>query len=185
MKQKGFTIVELLIVIVVIAILATISIVAYSGIQQRAKNTAIVDAASKSLRLVQAYIAANGTYPMAAAVNACVTSTSGCNNGSATIGSYATFDNNMATIGTLPRSIPAASSNEYGLWFTYNSGVTLNGVSQPMLILYYLSGTSQKCGVDNVVNYTWPALTSSTTGYTQNTANGNTRCWASVPGPSV
>ena len=33
----GFTIVELLIVIVVTAILATISIVAYNGIQNRAK----------------------------------------------------------------------------------------------------------------------------------------------------
>ena len=39
---KGFTIVELLIVIVVIAILAAISIVAYNGIQSRANNTKIV-----------------------------------------------------------------------------------------------------------------------------------------------
>ena len=39
MKQRGFTIVELLIVIVVIAVLATISIVAYSGIQERARVT--------------------------------------------------------------------------------------------------------------------------------------------------
>lgn len=35
-KSSGFTIVELLIVIVVIAILATISVVAYTGIQSRA-----------------------------------------------------------------------------------------------------------------------------------------------------
>lgn len=39
--QKGFTIVELLIVIVVIAILATIVIVAYNGIQERARATKI------------------------------------------------------------------------------------------------------------------------------------------------
>lgn len=38
---RGFTIVELLIVIVVIAILAAISVVAYNGIQHRAKVSAV------------------------------------------------------------------------------------------------------------------------------------------------
>ena len=40
-RQKGFTIVELLIVIVVIGILAAITIVVYNGIQNRA-NDAVV-----------------------------------------------------------------------------------------------------------------------------------------------
>jgi prepilin-type N-terminal cleavage/methylation domain-containing protein len=40
-KQTGFTIVELLIVIVVIAILATITVVAYNGVQDRARDSKI------------------------------------------------------------------------------------------------------------------------------------------------
>lgn len=40
-RNTGFTIVELLIVIVVIAILATITIIAFNGIQNRAKSAAI------------------------------------------------------------------------------------------------------------------------------------------------
>lgn len=40
-NKNGFTIVELLIVIVVIGILAAITLVAYNGIQARANDTAI------------------------------------------------------------------------------------------------------------------------------------------------
>ncbi|MCA9336234.1 prepilin-type N-terminal cleavage/methylation domain-containing protein, partial [Candidatus Saccharibacteria bacterium] len=38
-RLSGFTIVELLIVIVVLAILAAITIVAYNGIQQRSRDS--------------------------------------------------------------------------------------------------------------------------------------------------
>lgn len=62
-KQKGFTIVELLIVIVVIAILASITVVAYTGIQERTKNIAIQSDISQVAKLVEAYAAENGAYP--------------------------------------------------------------------------------------------------------------------------
>ncbi len=49
-KQLGFTIVELLIVIVVIAILAAITIVSYNGIQERARISTAQSFASQLIR---------------------------------------------------------------------------------------------------------------------------------------
>lgn len=63
-RQKGFTIVELLIVIVVIAILAAITIVAYNGIQNRAKDTAVQTSVSQASRKVLAQTVLNSDeYP--------------------------------------------------------------------------------------------------------------------------
>jgi prepilin-type N-terminal cleavage/methylation domain-containing protein len=63
-NKKGFTIVELLIVIVVIAILAAITIVAYNGIQNRAKVTEVQSAVSQASRKVMAYsVSNNDEYP--------------------------------------------------------------------------------------------------------------------------
>jgi prepilin-type N-terminal cleavage/methylation domain-containing protein len=61
----GFTIVELLVVIVVIAILAAITIVAYTGISSKATAASLVsdlDNASKQIKLFQVI---NGAYPTA------------------------------------------------------------------------------------------------------------------------
>ena len=64
--KKGFTIVELLIVVVVIAILAAITIVAYNGIQNKAKNSQMVTATSAYAKAIKAYYISNGdTVPMA------------------------------------------------------------------------------------------------------------------------
>ena len=61
----GFTIVELLIVVVVIAILAAISSVAYQGIQQRASNAVRIAAAKEWLNAIHEYVAVNQAYPSA------------------------------------------------------------------------------------------------------------------------
>ena len=63
-KQSAFIIVELLIVIVVIAILAAITIVAYTGIQERAKASAVSSAASQAGKQALAYAPTNNDlYP--------------------------------------------------------------------------------------------------------------------------
>jgi len=61
--HRGFTIVELLIVVVVIAILAAISIVAYTGIQQRAKNSSRIAVGDQWVKAFKLYEAQNGTKP--------------------------------------------------------------------------------------------------------------------------
>lgn len=62
-KNSGFTIVELLIVIVVIAILASITIVAYNGIQSRARDSVRSSDIEQVKKAVELYYVDNGSYP--------------------------------------------------------------------------------------------------------------------------
>jgi prepilin-type N-terminal cleavage/methylation domain-containing protein len=66
-KQTGFTIVELLIVIVVIGILAAITIVAYNGVQGRANDTAIQSDLQNIAQKLEIYKADFAVYPAGAA----------------------------------------------------------------------------------------------------------------------
>ncbi len=62
-KQEGFTIVELLIVIVVIGILAALVITTFTGIQQKARDTERTTDVKAIHGQVEAYYAQNGSYP--------------------------------------------------------------------------------------------------------------------------
>lgn len=66
---RGFTIVELLIVIVVIGILAALVVVTYSGIQQKARDTERKTDVNALHGQLEAYQAQNGKYPTLANAN--------------------------------------------------------------------------------------------------------------------
>lgn len=63
---RGFTIVELLIVIVIIAVLAAITIVAYNGIQARANTSAVLSDLQTASKKIAIYELDNGRYPSGA-----------------------------------------------------------------------------------------------------------------------
>jgi prepilin-type N-terminal cleavage/methylation domain-containing protein len=118
-KQKGFTIVELLIVIVVIAILAAITIVAYNGIQNRAKDGARDNAVSTIRKVLEQYKIDEGQYP-----NICGTANAGCN--ISLLSSFA-VPKYVASIPNDPESskpiayVINSTSDGYGLLVRYQS----------------------------------------------------------------
>lgn len=63
-RKNGFTIVELLIVVVVIAILAAITIVSYTGIQSKANDSAVQTDFSAIAKKLELYYTDNGKYPV-------------------------------------------------------------------------------------------------------------------------
>lgn len=70
--KSGFTIVELLLVIVVIAILAAVSVVAYNGVQKRSDNAARLSELRGWYQLFELYKAQNGSYPPLSAQFTCL-----------------------------------------------------------------------------------------------------------------
>lgn len=62
-KHKGFTIVELLIVVVIIGILAAIVVVAYNGITSQAQASSIKNDLTSAAKKLEIYKVENGSYP--------------------------------------------------------------------------------------------------------------------------
>lgn len=195
-KQTGFTIVELLIVIVVIAILAAISVVAYTGVQDRAeasKTAAAVKAYKDALIL---YKTDNGVYPTTGAV--CLGDQYGLfTGGSVPACRYSTsqiaVDAGSSGIardalkpylgGQLP--MPSTkllhySTTEYVGAHFYGSAYNYTLDGNPVVTIeYYIKGDT--CPVGPVYNATAPAFTSPPVSRTQALSDGS-RCFLLLPG---
>lgn len=182
-KQSGFTIVELLIVIVVIAILAAITIVAYNGIATRATNTSMSSSASQVVKVISGYVAEKGAYP--ATVQSCVTTGMSCQWGGNAVSPNNSFTNNLQTIGNVPSSVPVIDeATAKGIVYSYNSSRTFNGNSRPAVIVFFIKGNND-CGVANVTNSGGVSMSSSTTGKTAySSATDIVTCVVSLDGPA-
>lgn len=99
-KSQGFTIVELLIVVVVIAILAAITIVSYNGITNRANQSAAKALAATVQKKAELYNSEIGHYPL---LTTDLT-------GAATSTSYATPTNVFASPSTGNTTAPGSTN---------------------------------------------------------------------------
>ncbi len=157
-SERGFTIVELLIVVVVIAILAAITIVSYNGITRSANASSAKSTAATVAKKIEAYQAEVGSYPATANLLTADTSkayyiTAGAAATSSIIAGTATpwaftvngLDSNngkntvvvrkcSAATGNTQASITAPTGIEIRIYDYENSaGATTNGVIQAVL----------------------------------------------------
>ena len=184
--RSGFTIVELLIVIVVIAILAAISIVAYNGIQSRARNIQQLSTAKTYLTVFASYVAQNNSYPPYSRSRTCLNvDQADCVNNTAW-NRDATLENALKTIANplaqASTSVPTVGTPKMGyVPVVGSSDLTLDGVSNPFLI--YTIEPPATCTSGTPASGVWPNFTSSvpTQGYTGTEANGIRVCMIPLP----
>lgn len=191
--KRGFTVVELAVIMVVIAILAMIVVSAYTNIQNDAKNSAIINAAEQVVKSVKSYVGSTGEYPLTVAsgnISACTTELTGCMDASSTFAMNTTLTNNIKNVvGILPTTIPKVGSVAYGIRYNYHVSRTYNGVSQPVVVQYFLIGENVDCRLPRVATSSWTSMTASTTGYynsgTYSDGKTYTQCIVSIPGPEL
>lgn len=196
-KSSGFTIVELLIVIVIIGILAALVIVAYNGIQQRARNTSRIASAKEIMKIVAAYTAQEGKYPPAA--QACIgtgyTDWDGngsldCYQSAHTFHPNAPLDAELQKVTNIPKvetsSMKGNSGVLYGGFFYYPNPApgTVDGQVGRITMRYFLEGTNQNCGVPNVLTATGANIyVTNGAANTSSNNDGNTYCVIVFPEP--
>ena len=188
-NSRGFTIVELLIVIVIIGIIAAIVIIAYGGIQDRANNQQTESAITAYKKALIQYATDNGSYPVNSTSSSCLGEPAYSNCWPA--GTNATFNNAirpyLGNVNPLPR--PSTQLLTYygtraGGGYMYDTIKTVDGQPHYYYIAYVLKGQG-KCTLPGLLSGPWTGFSSAppASKYTE-THSGNSLCAIALPNPS-
>jgi len=185
-RREGFTLVELLIVIVVIAILAAITIVAYGGVTEKARVATLQSDLSQAKTFMESYLAENGQYPpdLATAESAGLKLSTPDSNVSYSV-------NNSASPATWGLTVTNGSDSYYinnttaatatsGAWVT-------NLVLDPEPFVYNLTGYAWNSGRwfgGSPAAGTYSIVTNASDGPTASMKNYARKTWSTSP-PSI
>lgn len=187
-KSPGFTIVELAVVIVVIAILAMITTVSYNGFQTRAYNTQTLAAVKAYRETLEIYEIKNKSYP-SATTYACLgreyPGDKCWNLWSNLYNENAGFMDALATVREGSPMPSIKGTNLLGILFVPAAVHTKVDGVDTNFITYILQGSTETCTVGPVVTYVGGANFSSTPpssgqSVAPNSA-GEVQCWIALP----
>ena len=147
---------ELLIVIIVIAILAAIVIVAYNGIQERAKTSSILATAHAYVNGLQSWAATTGSYPVPGGsdIGTCLGPPSLFPGNTCPTAPY--WNNNTNYDPGFNQTLISYMGNQYlplGSWGGNPKGVMWyhsNYFNTGHAVLYYAVGPNSTCGLSGV-----------------------------------
>jgi prepilin-type N-terminal cleavage/methylation domain-containing protein len=201
-KHTGFTIVELLIVIVVIGILAALVLNTFSQVQVKARNTQTASVVNAYKKALLAYATENGSYPIIG--TACAGqgypdldgdgNAGDCWQSTGYVKESSTLNERLRPyIGSQPgvpstKSISYGSFSRVGAYVSLNSSNKLDGQVWPWWLNYVMEGENAKCLVGPVASGPYPNWLSTppSSGYTEQPGTkAGTGCWMPLPNPAT
>ena len=202
-RQNGFTIIELIIVVVIIGILASLGLATYQGSRVRAENTKQEAVAEKYQEALGLYALKNGAYPpQVSDGSGGVTGypTSACLGESypAPAGCLPAYNNNTFNVALRPfmdgQKLPRGNDQPIkfngdlrsGIGYYYKPDATLDGTPNPWFMYYYLQG-NQKCSLKPLASGPWGVFSSTppASGVTEVSSEGNGRCIIPLDDPTI
>ena len=151
--RRGFTLVELIVVIAVIAILAGIVIAMYGNTQQQARDVQIRDAADKVTDAIRLFATKNSRFPKGGSGSSALAydstsrdCTTGSGSGSVIPGDLTcTIGNSLLNSGYLPTDFFAKlpANKEYDPAMAKNLSIITKQVDSTHMLVYYWLGDPQ------------------------------------------